>query len=73
MSATDSSTIEAWLEIEVMCFTVTTSSTKVCIGDLQLKGTALLWRKTLLPQLNMVVKVVLGEQFKERFREKKIS
>jgi hypothetical protein len=32
-----------------------TSSMKVHIGGLQLKGSALLWGKMLLPQLNMVV------------------
>jgi hypothetical protein len=49
---------------------ISTSSMKVCIGGLQLKGSALLWRKMLLPQLNMVVEAVLGERFEEWFWEK---
>jgi hypothetical protein len=55
------------MERQAMCFTISTSSTKVHMGVLQLKGNALLWRKMLLPQLNMVVEAVLGERFKEGF------
>jgi hypothetical protein len=39
----------------------------------QLKGSALLWWKTLLLQLNMVVKDVSWELFEERFRERYLS
>jgi hypothetical protein len=39
----------------------------------QLKGSALLWWKTLLPQLNMVVEDVSWELFEERFRERYLS
>jgi hypothetical protein len=34
------------------------------------KGSALLWWKMLLPQLNMVIEAVLWEQFEEWFWEK---
>jgi hypothetical protein len=36
----------------------------------QLKGSALLWWKTFLPQLNMAVEDVSWELFEERFRER---
>jgi hypothetical protein len=39
----------------------------------QLKGSALLWWKTLLPQLNMAVEDVSWELFEERFRERYLS
>jgi hypothetical protein len=39
----------------------------------QLKGSALLWWKTLLPQLNMVVEDVSWELFEEWFRERYLS
>jgi hypothetical protein len=39
----------------------------------QLKGSALLWWKTLLPQLNMVVEDVSWELFEERFQERYLS
>ena len=39
----------------------------------QLKGSTLLWWKTLLPQLNMVVEDVSCELFEERFRERYLS
>jgi hypothetical protein len=42
-------------------------------GSLQLKGSALLWWKTLLPQLNMVIEAVLWERFEEQFKEKYLS
>jgi len=66
MSAIDSSSVEAWMEIKEICFAVTTYITKVYIDDLQLNGRALPWRKTLLPQINMVVKPMLGEQLWEK-------
>jgi hypothetical protein len=47
-----------------------TSKMKVCMVVFQLKGSALLWRKMLLPQLNMVVKDVSWELSKERFQER---
>jgi hypothetical protein len=39
----------------------------------QLKGSSLLWWKTLLLQLNMAVEDVSWEMFEERFRERYIS
>jgi hypothetical protein len=39
----------------------------------QLKGSALLWWKMLLPQLNMAVEDVSWELFEERFRERYLS
>jgi len=39
----------------------------------QLKGSTLLWWKTLLPQLNMAVEDVSWELFKEWFRERYLS
>ena len=39
----------------------------------QLKGSTLLWWKTLLPQLNMAVKDVSWELFEERFQERYLS
>jgi hypothetical protein len=75
MGATDGSTAEAWLENMAMCFSLRdyTSNMKVCMAVFQLKGSALLWWKTLLPQLNMVVEDVSWELFKERFRERYLS
>jgi hypothetical protein len=43
---------------------------KVHVEVFQLKGSSLLWWKTLLPQLNMVVANVSWELFEERFRER---
>jgi len=40
---------------------------KVSMAVIQLKGSALLWWKMLLPQLNMVVEDVSWELFKEQF------
>jgi hypothetical protein len=51
-------------------FTVTTSSMKVRKAVFQLKGSALLWWKTLLLLLNMEVEVGSWELFKEWFRER---
>jgi hypothetical protein len=49
---------EAWLEKMAMCFALHnyTSYLKVCVAVFQLNGSALLWWKTLLLQLNMAVK-----------------
>jgi hypothetical protein len=46
---------------------------KLCMAVFQLKGSALLWWKTLLPQLNMVVEDVSWELLEERFRERYLS
>jgi hypothetical protein len=56
----------------VMCFALRdyTSNMKVCMVVFQLKGSALLWWKTLLLQLNMVIEDVSWELFEERFRER---
>jgi hypothetical protein len=58
-----------------MCFALCdyTSNMKVCMVVFQLKGSALLWWKTLLPQLNMVVEDVSWELFEERFWERYLS
>jgi hypothetical protein len=49
--ALDGTAAEAWLENMAMCFTLRnyTSNMKVCMVVFQLKGSALLWWKTLLP------------------------
>jgi hypothetical protein len=67
--ATDVLATEAWLENMVMCFTLRdyTSNMKVCMEVFQLKGSSLLWWKTLLPQLNMVIEDVSWELFEEQF------
>jgi hypothetical protein len=46
---------------------------KVCMVVFQLKGSALLWWKMLLPHLNMVVDDVSWELFEERFQERYLS
>jgi len=46
---------------------------KVCMVVFHLKGSALIWWKTLLPQLNMAIKDVSWELFEERFRERFLS
>jgi hypothetical protein len=73
--ATDGLATEAWLENMAMCFTLHdyTSNMKFCMVVFQLKGSSLLWWKTLLPQLNMVVKDVSWELFKEWFQERYFS
>jgi hypothetical protein len=50
-----------------------TSNMKVRMSVFQLKGSALLWWKTLLPQLNMIVEDVSWELFEERFQERYLS
>ena len=49
--APDGATAEAWLENMAMCFALRdyTSNMKVCMTVFQLKGSALLWWKMLLP------------------------
>jgi hypothetical protein len=73
--APDGAAAEAWLENMAMCFTLHdyTSNMKVHMAVFQLKGSALLWWKTLLPQLNMAVEDVSWELFEERFRERYLS
>jgi hypothetical protein len=63
---------EAWLENMEMCFALRdyTSNMKVCMAVFQMKGSALLWWKTLLPQLNMAIEDVSWELFEERFQER---
>jgi hypothetical protein len=63
---------EAWLENMAMCFSLHdyTSNMKVCMTVFQLKGSALLWWKTLLPQLNMTIEDMSWELFEEWFRER---
>jgi hypothetical protein len=58
-----------------MCFALRdyTSNMKVCMVVFQLKGSALLWWKMLLPHLNMVVEDVSWELFEERFQERYLS
>jgi hypothetical protein len=73
--APDNAVDGAWLENMVMWFSLCdyTSNMKVCMEIFQLKGRDLLWWKTLLPQLNMVVEDVSWELFEERFRERYLS
>jgi hypothetical protein len=58
-----------------MCFALRdyTSNMKVHMAVFQLKGSALLWWKTLLPQLNLAVEDVSWELFEEQFRERYLS
>jgi hypothetical protein len=69
LGATDGATTETWLENMEIFFALReyTSNMKVCIAVFQLKGSVLLWWKTLLPQLNMVVEDVSWELFEEWF------
>jgi hypothetical protein len=73
--ASDDAAAEAWLENMAMCFTLRdyTSKMKVCMAVFQLKGSALLWWKLLLPQLNMTVEDMSWDMFKEQFRERYLS
>jgi hypothetical protein len=63
--APNDAAVEEWLENMVMCFALRdyTSNMKVCMTVFQLKGSALLWWKMLLPQLNMAVEDVSWELF----------
>jgi hypothetical protein len=67
--ASDGAAAEAWLENMAMCFALRdyTSNMKVRMAVFQLKGSALLWWKMLLPQLNMAVEDMSWELFEERF------
>jgi hypothetical protein len=73
--ATDDVAVEAWLENMAMSFALReyTSNMKVCMEVFQLKDSALLWWKKLLPQLNIVIKEVSWELFKEQFQERYFS
>jgi len=75
IGALDGAVTESWLENMEMWFSLHdyTSNMKVCMVVLQLKGNALLWWKTLLPQLNVAVEDASWELFKERFRERYLS
>jgi hypothetical protein len=65
--ATDGLVIEAWLENMVMCIALRnyTSNMKVRMEIFQLKGSVILWWKTFLPHLNMVVEDVSWDFFEE--------
>jgi hypothetical protein len=73
--STNGLVVEAWLKNMVMCFTLRdyTSNVKLCMTVFQLKGSDLLWWKTLLPQLNMVVEDVSWQLFEELFGERYLS
>ena len=73
--ATDGLAVEALLENMVMCLALCeyTSNMKFCMAIFQLKGSGLLWWKTLLPQLNMVIEDVSWELFKEWLWERYLS
>jgi hypothetical protein len=75
MGAKNESDTKAWLENMALCFALRdyTSNMKFHMEVFQLKGSSLLWWKTLLPQLNMVVKEVSWELFEECFRERYLS
>jgi hypothetical protein len=68
-------TVESWLENMAMCFALFhyTSNMKVHMAVFQLKGSVILWWKTLLPQLKMVIEDLSWELFEERFRERYLS
>ena len=55
----------------VMYFTLRdyTSNLKVTMDVFQLKGSALLWWKTLFSQLGKVISELMRELFEEKFRE----
>jgi hypothetical protein len=58
-----------------MCFALRDyiSNMKVRMTVFQLKGSALLWWKTLLSQLNLIIEDVTWELFEERFRVRYLS
>jgi hypothetical protein len=72
MGAKNDSVVEAWLVNMAMCFEPCdyTSNMKFRMVLFQLKGSTLIWWKTLLPQLNMVVEDVSWELFEEQFGER---
>jgi hypothetical protein len=63
----DDIVVKTWLENTAMFFALRdhTSNMKVYMVVFQLKESALLWWKTLLPQLNMVIEDVSWELFEE--------
>ena len=67
--APDDIATEAWLDNMAMCFALRdyTSNMRVRMAVFQLKGSSLLWWKTLLPQLNMVIKDMSWGLFEEWF------
>jgi hypothetical protein len=71
----DGQVTEAWLENMEMCFSLRdyTSNMKVHMGVFQLKGSALLWWKTLLPQLGVSISEISWELFEECFHERYLS
>ena len=73
--ASDGAAVEAWLENMAIRFALRdySSNMKVHTMVFQLKGRALLWWKTLLSQLNMVVEDVSWELFEECFQERYLS
>jgi hypothetical protein len=75
LGATDGVAAEACLENTTMCFSLHdyTSNMKVRMTVFQLKGSALLWWKMLLPQLNMAIEDVSWEMFEEQFQERYFS
>ena len=72
--APDGAAAEAWLENMAMCFALRdyTSNMKVCMVVFQLKESSLLWWKTLLPQLNMVIEEFAWELFTLWFQERSL-
>jgi hypothetical protein len=75
LGAPEGTATEARLEKMAMCFALCnyTSIVKVRMAVFQWKGSTLLWWKTLLPQLSMVVEDVSWELFEEQFRERYLS
>jgi hypothetical protein len=73
--ALDDTAAKACFENMAMCSTLCdyTSNMKVRMPIFQLKGSALLWWKTLLSQLNMTIKDDSWELFEEWFRERYLS
>jgi len=67
MGSMDGLATEAWLKNMEMYFALRdyTSNMRVHMAVFQLKGSALLWWKTLLPLLNMVIEDVSREWFEE--------
>jgi hypothetical protein len=63
IGASNGAAAEVWLENMAMFFALRdyTSNMKVRMAVFQMKGSALLWWKTLLPQLNMAIEDVSWE------------
>jgi hypothetical protein len=68
----DGLAVKACLDNMAMCFALHyyTSNMKVRMVIFQLKGSALLWWKTLLPKLNMDVEDISWDLFEEKFQER---